>query len=448
MRMHKLLEKRAKGSWLRKVYRQLKVILFALLATWLLIGLTLPLVDFLMEALDRNYGLPPENIDNTLRTFFLITVSFSLFVFFLFLGWVTRVSYKRRCLSGPLPFVSIVIPGYNEQETITRSIECALAQDYPRFEVIVVDDGSLDFTPLLIGHPGVVSVVQPRNTGKAEAVNEGVRRARGELILFSDSDSHLQADAISKLVPCFADEEVGLVAGQILVRQQHRLLMWWQAIEYIYAQALVKVAQMGSGSSITVAPGPICMYRRKLLLQLGGFKDRTLVEDFDMTLEVVHAGYKALYEPRAISWTSAPETFRALGRQRTRWDRGNLQVWKLFHRSVFSRRHGALTLFWLPYLFVFGFGGTLAQAGLIVLGLPYLVVMSSWPAFLEMLLLLLVFECITLFQILAILLVSGHTRAQFVIAALTIKPYVLYLMWIRLVAIYREVTHKEVTWAG
>ena len=229
-----------------------------------------------------NYINTDSSID-IIWFFFLMCLTGSLFPFFLFVGWIIRTKIRRKC-PHKLPFVSIIIPAFNEQETVSKSIECALTQNYPEFEIIVVDDGSSDFTPLLINHPGVTSVSLSQNQGKANAVNIAITKAKGEFVLFSDSDSHLHPDAIMHLIGYFNNPKTGAVSGQLIVRQKRGLVALWQTIEYIFGQAIVKIAQCGSGSSITVCPGPICIYRRNLLLSLGGFKDRTIVEDFDLTV--------------------------------------------------------------------------------------------------------------------------------------------------------------------
>lgn len=392
-----------------------------------------------------DYIIPDGSI-NLIWFFFLMCLTGTVFPFFLFIGWILRTKIRREC-PDKLPFVSIIIPAFNEQETVSKSIECALAQDYPEFEILVVDDGSSDFTPLLIDHPDVTSVSLPQNQGKANAVNLAISKAKGDLVLFSDSDSHLHPDAIKHLIGYFNNPKIAAVAGQLIVRQKRGFVALWQTIEYIFGQAIVKIAQCGSGSSITVCPGPICIYRRDLLLSLGGFKDRTIVEDFDLTLEVIAAGYEVIYEPRALAWTSTPETFSALGRQRTRWYRGNLQVFKVHKNLLFNTQHGALGIFWMPYILLIGFGGAILEAS-IFLCFPFIFYFSSAPieASLFGLFLFVIFELITIIQYILVLYLDRNLHLSLIIAACCMKPYQLFLTWIRLVALYREFRKEKVTW--
>lgn len=393
------------------------------------------------------YSYPGTSIE-TLLSFFLICLLGSLFYFFLFIGWVSNFRLKRQT-PEKLPLVSIIIPAFNEQETVCKSIDCALDQNYPEFEVIVVDDGSSDLTPFLINHPEVKTISLSQNQGKSKAVNSAIGEAKGEYILFSDSDSHLHPDAIKQLIGHFNDPQVGAVSGQILVRKKSGLVVLWQTVEYIFGQAIVKVAQCGSGSSITVCPGPISMYRRQILLSLGGFKERTIVEDFDLTLEVIEAGNKVIYEPRALSWTSTPKTFTSLKQQRVRWYRGNLQVFQIYKNMYFNRKFGTLGFFWMPYLLFLGVGGVLLEAAL-YLCLPFIIYFSAAPveAALFLVFLYVVFEIVNIIQYILVLALNNNLRFSLIIAACTMKPYQLFLFWTRLISLYREIRQDTIIWNG
>ncbi len=378
--------------------------------------------------------------------FFLLLVT--LFPFCMFVAWTIKYKTNNQTLKS-LPFVTIIVPAFNEQETVNKSIKCALDQNYPEFEVIVVDDGSSDFTPLLIDHPKVKSIHLSRNQGKANAVNKAIKQAIGEYIMLSDSDSHLHPDAIRHMLPHFNDPQVGGVSGQLIVRKRNNIIVIWQNLEYIFSQAIVKMAQNGSGSSITVLPGPICMYKRKLLLTLGGLSNRTLVEDFDMTLEVIAAGYKTEYEPKALAWTSTPENFRALKHQRIRWYRGNLQALKIHKDLFFNHQYGILGFFWLPYSLYWAFGGAIITI-LLLLGFPVGMYFSSAPLqySLSMLISLGIFVIISAAQYIFVLALDKNLRFSLVLASLTIIPYSFFLASMHIVAMYREFTNKEIVWNG
>ena len=211
----------------------------------------------------------------------------------------------------------------------------------------------------------------------------------------------------------------------------------------------MKQAQVGSGASAMVCPGPACAIRRRLLLEMGGFKNRTVVEDFDATLEIINNGYRVAYEPRAIAWTNVPRNWGDLRRQRLRWYRGNLKVISLYRHLFLRNDSGVLGIFWLPYTLAVGFGGVLLEAALLI-ALPFLLYFSG--AALESLALGVVFmvviELLTTGQYLVALALEGKMRPGLAFAALISKPYNLFLAWLRLVSISRELGNREITWNG
>ena len=254
------------------------------------------------------------------------------------------------------PFVSVVVPAYNEERVINQTITSLLASDYPTFEVIVVDDGSLDRTSQVIcerfGDERRVRLYTIANGGKAEALNFGMRHARGDILIGLDADTVFAPQTIGALARRFHDPLIGAVAGNAKVGNRINLITRWQAIEYITSQNLDRRA-FASLNCITVVPGAVGAWRRELIEQAGGFAADTLAEDQDLTLRVRRLGYKIGYEEDAIAWTEAPDSLRGLSRQRFRWSFGTLQcMWK--HRDALLRpRFGALGFVAMPNVLIF-----------------------------------------------------------------------------------------------
>src|SRR5829696_13387 len=167
------------------------------------------------------------------------------------------------------PIVSILVPAYGEGENIDSALRSLISLDYPTYEVIVVDDGSVDDTygkALRYAgsfEHGVVRVFRKPNGGKWSALNFGFAQARGEFILCIDADSRLGRDALMWLLPHLADPSVVGVSGQVTVRNRHNLLTRLQALEYIISNAGLRTAQSAHGS-VLVVPGPIGLYRRSI----------------------------------------------------------------------------------------------------------------------------------------------------------------------------------------
>ncbi len=254
------------------------------------------------------------------------------------------------------PLVSVVVPAFNEGKVIWRTIESLLASDHPRFEIIVVDDGSTDDTyEIAIGAFGDnprVSIFKKVNDGKAEALNFGWRKARGEVIIALDADTLFTPQTISALAHRFADERIGAIAGNAKVGNRINIVTKWQALEYVTSQNFDRRA-FASLNCITVVPGSVGAWRRSVLEEVGGFSSETLAEDQDLTIQVRKLGYKIGYEEAAIGLTEAPDSLRNLAKQRFRWSYGTLQcMWK-HKNALLNPRFGTLGFVAMPNVWIF-----------------------------------------------------------------------------------------------
>jgi len=254
------------------------------------------------------------------------------------------------------PFVSIIVPAYNEEFVIEATIRSLLNSDYDNFEIIVVDDGSLDRTSEVMrerfGDEPLVKLFTEPNAGKAAALNLGLRHAKGDVIVALDADTQFPAETIRALARRFSDPEIGAVAGNAKVGNRVNIVTRWQALEYITSQNMDRRA-FASLNCITVVPGAVGAWRKELIEGCGGFSSDTLAEDQDLTLRIRKLGYKIGYEEAAIGWTEAPQSLRMLARQRFRWAYGTLQcLWK--HRdALFRPRYGALGFVAMPNVWIF-----------------------------------------------------------------------------------------------
>ena len=260
---------------------------------------------------------------------------------------------------GYAPGVAVLIPAYNEEKVIERTIRAALRSSYPNVRVIVIDDGSTDRT-LDVARDGfrreeasgrVVILTKP-NSGKAEALNFGLQRLRGDEQVFVgiDADTVIARDAISLLVPHFVDPKVGAVAGNAKVGNRVNLWTRWQALEYITSQNFERRA-LNTLGAVSVVPGAIGAWRTSAVHEAGGYQTDTVAEDADLTMGLLRRGYRVQYDDRALAYTEAPMNAKGLMRQRFRWSFGILQaVFK--HREVFARK-GVLGWVALPNIVVF-----------------------------------------------------------------------------------------------
>jgi peptidoglycan-N-acetylglucosamine deacetylase len=252
--------------------------------------------------------------------------------------------------------VSVIVPAYNEEKVIVKTVERILGSDHKDLEVIVIDDGSQDGTSNVLraafGDNPKVRLIRVANAGKAAALNVGLEQARGEILVALDADTQFQRDTIPRLVRWFADPEIGAVAGNAKVGNRINMITRWQALEYIVAQNLERRALAALGT-LTVIPGAVGAWRKSVIQAMGGFHSDTLAEDQDLTIGIQLRGARVRFDSTAIAWTEAPTTFGGLARQRFRWAFGTLQcLWK-YRALTFNPRYGALGLFALPQVWLF-----------------------------------------------------------------------------------------------
>jgi len=263
----------------------------------------------------------------------------------------------RQASPGFNPRVAVLIPAYNEEKVIVRTIRSVLHSDYKNLRVIVVDDGSKDRTAEVAreAYPneiaaGRVLVLSQPNGGKAAALNCGIEMLDEEIYIGIDADTVIAPDAVSKLIPHFEDPGIGAVAGNAKVGNRVNLWTRWQALEYITSQNFERRA-LDLFHVITVVPGAIGAWRTAAVRAGGGYPLNTVAEDADLTMNLLEQGLKVDYEDRSLAYTEAPIDARGLMRQRFRWSFGILQaVWK--HRGAFTKNI-AMGLFALPNILIF-----------------------------------------------------------------------------------------------
>jgi poly-beta-1,6-N-acetyl-D-glucosamine synthase len=273
------------------------------------------------------------------------------YVLLLWLAYLHHIESRGTMESeAPSPRVTIIVPVYNEAAVIEAALRSLLALRYPAFDVVVVDDGSTDDTferaASLEGRHGDINVrvVHKTNGGKASALNTGIALCNTPFVLCMDGDSRLVADTLRHAMRHFTDPRIGAVAGNVKVVNRNNMWTRLQALEYIEGLNLARRAQ-GFVHAVNIIPGPIGVFRRDVLIAVGGYETDTFAEDADLTLKILTAGWHIVYEDRAVAWTEAPEEYLDLIKQRYRWTRGILQA--LGKRAIWLARPKQSVVVWL-----------------------------------------------------------------------------------------------------
>jgi cellulose synthase/poly-beta-1,6-N-acetylglucosamine synthase-like glycosyltransferase len=281
-----------------------------------------------------------------------------IFIGTLALAQWLRSRRRERTHAGETyaPFVSVIVPAYNEALVIRNTINSLLASHYQNYEIIVVDDGSEDKTSEIVqtsfSNNERVKLFSAATGGKSSALNFGMRHSRGEIVVALDADTMFAPQTIGALAQRFYDPRVGAVAGNAKVGNRINIVTRWQALEYITSQNMDRRA-FASLNCITVVPGAVGAWRRELIDKAGGFQSDTLAEDQDLTLSIRRMGYNIGYEENAIAWTEAPDRLQTLARQRFRWAFGTLQCMRKHLDALFRPRYGALGFIALPNVWIF-----------------------------------------------------------------------------------------------
>ncbi len=280
-----------------------------------------------------------------------VLVYLTVLFFVLFMLYHKRVYYQPRELSDDeLPTLSVVIPVYNEGESIRDNLSAIVNCDYPKdkLEVLVVDDASTDNSYAIAKeyerYLFIHVLCHEKNMGAAIAKNTGVKAAKGQLIATLDSDSVVDADTFRRLASYFAYEpDTMAVTATIRIRDPKTVVEKVQALEYdtiLFFRRLMSLVD-----SIYVTPGGLSMFRREVFEKVGLFDPRSLTEDLEIAIRMQRLGYKIKAALDAPVYTRAQPTWGKLIKQRVRWVRGGFWTRLRKHIDLFDVTLGDFFIF-------------------------------------------------------------------------------------------------------
>lgn len=287
---------------------------------------------------------------------YIIAFIISLFSLFIAFFWFNVLYFteptKRKQLEN-FPLVSVIVPAYNEEEGIEKTIKSLLNSNYPKekLEIVVVDDCSKDRTLELAKKYPITVLHNEVNIGKGASINRALKVVKGELVGVVDADSSISDDAILRMVEHFGDKEISSVVSAMKVDHPRNLLERIQRVEYALGILMRKL--LGNIGCLFLLHGGLTMYRTKILRRLGGFDEETITEDFEMGMRLLSKKYKIIAEDDAISYTSVPSSLKALWSQRIRWYRGQIMHNIQYRKMLLNKDYGMMGLFQFPLNILF-----------------------------------------------------------------------------------------------
>ena len=326
--------------------------------------------------------------------------------------------------------ISIVMPAYNEELTISEAAQSMLRLQYPQFEVVLVNDGSKDRTlELLIEsfklekvyrawrpevpslpirgiyisalYPNLIVVDKENGGCKADAVNAGINVSRYPLVCVVDADSLLDQDALMRVARLYIEDPEATVGvgglvrvangceikdGRVVkVRLPKEPLAMFQNVEYFRAFLMGRVA-WSAIDALLIISGAFGLFRRDHLVKVGGYKPDSIGEDFEVVMalreklgdEGKPCKLKFVCDPAC--WTEAPTTLKMLASQRARWQRGLMQALWAHRKMWFNPKYGAAGMVAIPYMLIFEvLGPVMELSGYVMVPLMFALKLVNWP---------------------------------------------------------------------
>jgi len=363
-------------------------------------------------------------------TWSTIVIFYSIFVIFYFLGingsylllvlisffTLRRHGTTQKLVDRNQPFrsefykpLSIIIPAYNEAATIVETIRSTLNLRYPEFEVIVVNDGSTDDTlevlkanfslrptarddavdipcsPIhavysSLDYPNL-TIIDKENGGKSDALNAGINLAHFPLFCNIDSDSIVDTSALLQVTDFFARDRRVVAAGGTIRAANHcriedgrvveinlspNLWVRFQIVEYLRAFLFGRVG-WSAINGLPILSGAFSVFRRKAVVQTGGYRRDTVGEDMELilrlqrTMHKINREYRVIFIPDPVCWTQAPEDYRSLQTQRRRWQRGLSESLFGNFEMFLNPQYGTLGMISFPFFLFYEFLGPVIE---------------------------------------------------------------------------------------
>jgi cellulose synthase/poly-beta-1,6-N-acetylglucosamine synthase-like glycosyltransferase len=290
--------------------------------------------------------------------FLFVSLFFEVFLLLTFLENRPEMKKKRLDTGVDLPTATIIVPCFNEEESIFGTVESLLALDYPKdkLKIMIIDDGSTDNSWNLIQryrNNKQIELHKKENGGKHTALNYAISKSTSDIIGCLDADSFVNPEALKNIVSYFSDKETMAVTPAIKIYEPDNILRKIQKVEYDWGIFLRKMLSFLDAMYVT--PGPFSFFRREVFTNLGLYKKAHNTEDMEMAMRMQKHGYKIKNCHTAFVYTIAPHKFSKLFTQRLRWTYGFFKNAIDYQDLFFNKKQGNLGFLVLPIMFISAF---------------------------------------------------------------------------------------------
>lgn len=273
---------------------------------------------------------------------------------------IRKIRFKNDQLDKYNPLVSIIIPAWNEEVGVVKSLVSLLANNYDNFEVVVINDGSTDMTEEAVkkylkslnnSDQKRIKFISQKNGGKGSALNHGIKNAKGDIVVTMDADSIFEKDALKNLVTYFADPKIDAVVGNVKVSSNDTLIGYLQQLEYLFGFYYKRTHAVMNAEYIF--GGACAAFRKSKTFDVYGlFDTQNKTEDIEMSMRLKYNGVNSTYAEDVICYTEGASEMFGLINQRLRWKKGRFDTFIKYRRMFFStdKRHNKfLSWFVLPF---------------------------------------------------------------------------------------------------
>ena len=279
---------------------------------------------------------------------YVVSLYFSVFLFLIYMDKKEFFKTEKSSLNPKgKPIVTVIIPAYNEERTVLKTMRSAYNLEYPKekLEIIVINDGSKDNTQQIIedyikDKPNF-RLISQKNMGKATSMNKAIKIAKGEFFACLDADSFVDPKTLLKMLSLYYEKDnqnLAIITPAMKVHKPKNLLQKVQWLEYL---VIILISRLSSHlDSLYVAPGPFSLYKTSIIKEIGGFDETSIVEDQEIAYRVQKKDYQITQCFDGYVYTTAPKNLMPFYRQRRRWYLGSIICVKKYKNMIANRKYG------------------------------------------------------------------------------------------------------------